>query len=172
MLIKPSIPNEVTDFSEVLAKFSSGDLHVGYGGISKTDADLAFSDRTNMESLLSSKTVKIADLAEKPGKTESKVEALKTSNYTMEGKRTNTIELSLVGVNTSRKQWIEEELNKQNVTFILLNKERTAALIFNDRRWTGNWAYEIEGFFTATLSTEFSGPTSSAFMIYKDIPAE
>jgi len=169
-ITKPSLNTEITCFEEVLAQFASGDLYVGYGGLTESEANSAFFDRQSMDELVNSKMVKIADLAEKPGKTESKVEQLKTCNYTLPGKRTNNIELSLVGINPARKQWLEEGLNKQNVTFVLLDKTKDSALVFNNHRWVCNWGYELEGFFTATILTEYSGPTATGFMIFKDIP--
>ncbi|MCL2064059.1 MAG: hypothetical protein FWG98_06765 [Candidatus Cloacimonetes bacterium] len=163
---KIELPNTVSDFSETLSKFSAGKLYVADGGYSQLEASTKFATKTTKDAELESFDV-FSDLAEKPGKCESNVEMLKTCNYLMEGKRTNTVELILVGVNNHRKAWLEQELNKKNRTLIIDSQGGDAVLIFNDRRWTCVWSYEIEGLFQATLKTEYGGSSSDGFMIFK-----
>jgi hypothetical protein len=167
---KITFPSGVAEFSEDSAIFACGSLYIADGNYTKATADTAFANLTVKETELSSKFTKLSDLAEKPFKLESKVTKFKTLNYTLEGKRTNTIEISLVGLTQARKQWLEVELGKKNRTIILESKTGDSVMIFNDKRWVCDWVYEAESAFNASISTEFVGPTSTGFMVYNEIP--
>ncbi|MDD2650545.1 MAG: hypothetical protein RBS16_01915 [Candidatus Cloacimonadales bacterium] len=168
---KITFPSDVTDFPENSAIFACGSLYIADGDYTKSTADTAFADLDAKESELSSKFIKLSDLAEKPFKLESKVAEVKTLNYILEGKRTSSVELNLVGLTQARKDWLEVELGKKNRTIILENKTEDSVMIFNNKRWVCEWVYEAESVFNATIRTEFAGPTSSGFMVYNDIPA-
>jgi hypothetical protein len=168
-ITKPTLDNDILDFTAQLASFASGKLYVTNGGFTQESAATTFATKTSTTAALASHFLEIADLAEKPGKIESNVDKLKTSNYTIEGRRTNTIELSLVGLNSKRKQWLESELNNISRTFVLLSQTKDSILVFNARRWTCNWVYEIEELAIATISTEYSGLSSEGFLIYLNL---
>lgn len=164
------IPDKVTSFAENSAIFSCGKLYAADGGYTKAEAIAAFADLTAKQTEVSSNFIELSDLAEKPFKMDSKVTKLKTLNYTIEGKRTNTIELTLVGLTQERKTWLEEELGKTARTFLLDNTSGDSVMILNNKRWICEWAYEADGAFNAVISTEYSGPTTSGFMVFQGIP--
>jgi len=171
-VIKPTIPTVAANFTDMLHKFSFGKLFIGDGGYSKQEADAAFATLESKEEELNAKFISLSDVADNPGKIESKVEKLKTYNYIIEGKRTNSIEINLVGVNAERKIWLEEQLNRKNRTIVLESKDKGSVLIFNSMRWSCEWTHEIDGFFNSVIGTEYSGPSTTGYMIYTDIQGQ
>ena len=167
---KTTFPEGVADYVAQLGQFRSGKCYIADGSISKSDADTAFANQTSKATELSSKWTELSDLAEKPGKEESKVTKLKTLNYVLEGKRTNTVEINLVGLNQARKAWLENELNNTNRTILLESSGGKDILIFAGLRWSYERSTEFEGLFNVTLSTEYSGNSASKYLIYTNIP--
>ena len=166
---KPNLSANVADFSENSALFSCGKIYVADGGYLPSEADTAFANTTSQLSEMA-KYEEISDLGEKPFKLDSKVTKLKTLNYVIEGKRTNTVEITLVGLTKERKQWLEEELGSKIRTFLLENTKGNSVMIFNAKRWICEWTYEADSLFNAVISTEYSGPSDSGFRIYTNIP--
>jgi hypothetical protein len=169
---QPNLPTGVASFNDQLAAFQHGSCWLGDGGFG-SKADITAEDmatqaayRTFLEGAFS----EISDLGENPGKESSTVVKLKTSNYVVEGKRTNTIELTLIGLNQERTDWLESELNKEIRTIILLSADEASSLVFSGMRWTYERESELNGLYTATISTEYSGPTKKRYFIIKDIP--
>jgi len=154
------------DFASQLAAFEHGKCYIGEGSYTAGEADTAFADLGALATELGSSLSEISDLGEKPGKEESKVEKLKTSNYVIEGKRTNTVELTLIGLNQERKDWLESSLNDSAKTIVLVSSSGKDVLVFTGMRWTYERSTELNGLFTATISTEFSGQTSDKYRIY------
>ena len=159
-ITKPTLTDGVTDFPETTAIFACGELYVADGGYGDSELPSSFAGID-----LAASFAKLSDLAEKPFKVESKVTSFKTLNYTLEAKRNNVIELNLVGLTQARKAWLEEELGKANRTFVLVNKTKDSAMIFNDRRWICEWTYEAESAFNAMIKTEYLGPTATGFIV-------
>jgi hypothetical protein len=170
--IKPSLDRKITNFNDQIAAFKHGTCWLGDG---------SFGDITDIppEALVSQKDYnvflnatfdEISDLGENPGKESSKVAKLKTTNYVIEGKRSNTIELSLIGLTQERKDWLETQLNKEIRTIVLLSSDGDNSLVFNGMRWTYERDTEFNGLYTATLSTEYSGPTKNRYFIIDGLP--
>lgn len=169
---QPSLPAGVANFEDQLAAFQHGSCWLGDGGFG-TKEDItpeSIATQAAYRTFLNGAFEEVSDLGESPGKESSKALQLKTSNYVIEGKRTNTIELTLIGLNQERKDWLETELNKQTRTIALLSADEASSLVFNAMRWTYERSAEFNGLYTATLSTEYSGPTKKRYFIIKDIP--
>lgn len=169
---KPSLDRVITSFQDQVAAFQHGSCWIGDG---KFDAitDIPPESKASQAAFLSfleSAFDEVSDLGESPGKESSRVNKLKTSNHVIEGKRTNTVELTLIGLNQERKEWLESELNKEVRTIALLSADGASSLIFNGMRWTYERDAEFNGLYTATLSSEYSGPTKKRYFIIKDIP--
>lgn len=162
--------DNVVSFNEMMPSFEHGTCYIADGSLSKVEADAMFADLTAMATGLADAT-EISDLADSPGKEESKVEKLKTSNYVIEGKRTNTVELNLSGISQDRKDWLEQELNNAVRTIILVSSSGKAAIVFTGRRWSYERSSEFGKLFNSTIATEYNGATGNAYFIYKAIPA-
>lgn len=117
----------------------------------------------------------LGELAEMPGKTESKITKLKTRNYQIPGKRTSTVELTLNGISDKQRGYFESVLfSEKELVIILIPNElfnhdlddeedwdfESGVVVFAGLRWTADWHAEADGLWTVGLSTEFSGPTS------------
>ena len=161
--------DKVFDFDYMLGEFSCGKVLIANGGYTQAEAETAFATKQSLQSELN-KFIEIGDAAESPGKSESKVDKLKTAKRTIDGKRTNTIELNVAGMNQERKQWFEEDLNKEDRTVVIVNTQETAILVFNKRRWSCDWSYEIGNLFNAVMTTEYIGPTRDSFLLFINIP--
>lgn len=161
---------DVTTFANMITAFQHGTCYLADGSLSQAEADTMFADLSVMATGLAN-AVAIGDLAESPGKEESKVEKLKTTNYVIEGKRTNTVEISLAGLTQDRKDWLEQQLNSTERTIILVSSSGTDALIFSGMRWSYERSTEFNKLFTATIATEYAGVTGSKYFLYKSIPA-
>lgn len=116
----------------------------------------------------------LGELAEKPGKVDSKVTRLKTRNYQIPGKRSSSIELQLCGLSAAQKDYFESALfSGQEITILLVTNqlastdpEDTAAydfstpvVVFNGLRWTVDWSGEADGLWSIVLSSEITGAT-------------
>ena len=114
----------------------------------------------------------LGELAEKPGKTDSKLSKLKTRNYSIPGKRTNTVELNIAGLSTLQKNYLESNaFMGKDTTIVVASKELDRVVIFTGLRWTVDWAGEADGLFNVAISTEFSGATSNKVYLFKNLPA-
>jgi hypothetical protein len=162
--------NDVTTFANMLPAFQHGKCYLADGTLSKSEADTMFADLGQMATDLASNAVEISDLGENPGKEESKVEKLKTTNYVVEGKRTNTVEVNLAGLSQDRKDWLEQELNSKARTIILVSSSGKDVIVFSGMRWSYERSSEINKMFNATIATEYAGVTGSKYFIYKNIP--
>jgi hypothetical protein len=160
---------DIVEFANMIASFKHGKCYIADGTITKTEANAIFADLTTMATELASNTVELSDLADSPGKEESKVEKLATSNYEIEGKRTNTIELNLVGISQDRKDWLEKQLNSAARTVILVSTDGTNAFVFTGRRWTYERTNEIGKLSNATIGTKYNGATGNVYFIYRNI---
>jgi hypothetical protein len=161
---------KVVSFDEMIAAFKHGTCYIADGKLTKAEADAMFADLTALETGLANAS-EISDLAENPGKEESKVEKLPTTNYVVEGKRTNTVELNLNGLTQDRKDWLENELNSTARTIILISTTGRDALVFTGLRWSYERSSEFGKLFNATIATQYNGVTGSTYFIYKAIPA-
>lgn len=117
----------------------------------------------------------LGELAEKPVKTESKINKLKTRNYQIPGKRTSTVELTLNGISEKQKDYFESTLfSGQEISIVLVKNELlitdvngdgkdfdfdTSIVVFSGLRWTVDWNAEADGLWSVVLSTEISGAT-------------
>ena len=102
---------------------------------------------------------------------ESKTEKLKTRHYQLEGKRTNAVTTTIVGISEDKKNWLEDQsAGMTELTFVALSKDKSQAILINGCRWTVDWSGEADGLYTQEVTTEFTGKTFEKIVFFKDIP--
>lgn len=95
----PVYPGTMIDkdlaFVSLVEGMIADDIYFGIGTYTDLDIAAHFINQTALNLELSTSYDILGELAEKPGKTDSKITKLKTRNYSIPGKRTSTIELSI-----------------------------------------------------------------------------
>ena len=174
--VKPPVyPGDMIDkdlnFVSLVEGMIADDIYFGIGTYSESDIVANFANQTALILELNANFDILGELAEKPGKTDSKITKLKTRNYSIPGKRTSTIELSIVGLSVKQKDFLESSsFMGKNTTIVIVSKGKDRAVIFNGLRWTVDWSGEADGLFTVVISTEFSGVTAGKIYLFKDLP--
>lgn len=173
-VVKMEFPTGTTvadlDFGALSEAMVGDDVFVGAGTYTAAELAAVMATQDALADALDILSA-FGELAEKPGKLESKLNKLKTRNFIVPGKRTNAAEISLVGLGQKQKAYLESTaFSSTETTVILVNTERDRAVVLNGMRWTVEWSGEVDGLFTVVLSTEFSGSTSERIFLYKDIP--
>lgn len=157
-------------FSALIDTFIADDVYFGIGAYTATEVTTKYASKTAMATEISTYLKKIGELAEKPGKTDSKVNKLKTRNYMIPGKRTTTVELTMNGLSEKQKDYFEGSLfSGKEITLLCVSKERDRATIFNGMRWTVDWSGEADGLWTVVISTEFSGNSNGKVFLLKGL---
>jgi hypothetical protein len=157
-------------FSTLVDTFIADEVFYGMGSYKAEEVGTKFATKSDMANELKTYCKQIGELAEKPGKTDSKINKLKTRNYQIPGKRTSTVELTLNGISAKQKDYFEGTLfSGAEVTIICVSKERDRATIFNGMRWTVDWSGEADGLWTVVISTEFSGTTNGKVFLIKGL---
>ena len=127
--------------------------------------------------------VLLGELGEKPGKADVKVSKLKTRNYQVEGHRTSTVELTLVGLSEKQIQYLESPLFQgQEITILLIDGAKELVepytqrsfrvVIFLGMRWTVDWSAEVDGLWTVILSTSMNGATANTIRLFSSLIEE
>ena len=174
--VKPPVyPGEMIDkdlsFVSLVEGMIADDIYFGIGTYTESDIATNFINQTALILELNANFDILGELAEKPGKADSKINKLKTRNYSIPGKRTSTIELSIVGLSVRQKDFLESNaFMGKNTTIVVVSKDKDRVVIFNGLRWTVDWSGEADGLFTVVISTEFSGVTAGKIYLFKDLP--
>lgn len=172
---KPTYPTPMTEsdmlFNTLVDVFIADDVYFGFGTYSESEIASIYNTQSSIKDELSNSFDMLGELAEKPGKADSKITKLKTRNYTLPGKRTSTVELTIAGLSTAQKNYLESHgFMSQDVTIVVVSKGFDRVVIFNGMRWTVDWSGEADGLFSVIISTEFSGTTAGRIYLRKDIP--
>lgn len=159
-------------FDSLLEQMIGDDVYIGAGTLKSTDWTQLIDIVTWDEALAAAFDV-LGELAEKPGKIESKLSALRTRNYKVAGKRTTNIEITIIGVSQLQKSYLEStDFSTTTMTMVLRNREKDRVMVFNGMKWAVDWSGEVDGLFTVVLTTEFSGTTDGKIYFLKDIVAD
>lgn len=114
----------------------------------------------------------LGEVADVPPKVGSPTTTLKTRNYTVAGKRTTTIELTIAGISNAQKEYLESAaFHGSPKTIALENREGWSYVFFNGLRWVAEWKGEIDGVPTFTISSEFTGGTKDNIWLF-EVPEE
>ena len=173
---QPTYPSNMTeadlDFRKLMDVMIADLVYFGIGTYDQTSIDTLYATQGSVKTELTTNFDLLGELAEKPGKADSKLSKLKTRNYTIPGKRTNTVELNISGLSTKQKNFLESTLfMSKDTTIVVASKDYDRVVIFTGLRWTVDWSGEADGLFNVVISTEFSGVTSNKIYLLKDIPA-
>lgn len=173
---QPTYPTPMTEsdmlFNALVDVFIADDVYFGFGSYSDSEVASIYNTQSSIKDELNNSFDLLGELAEKPGKADSKITKLKTRNYTLPGKRTSTVELTIVGLSNKQKNYLESSaFMGKNVTIVAASKSFDRVAIFNGLRWTVDWSGEADGLFSVVVSTEYAGSTSGKFYVFKDIPA-
>lgn len=117
----------------------------------------------------------LGELADKPGKVDSKTDRLKTRNYQIQGKRTSSIEINLNGLSTKMKNYLESALfQEQDITILITDADLATmepltdpgyrCLLFDAMRWAVDWSAEADGLWSVVISTSVDGSTASKIL--------
>ena len=171
----PTYPTNMTEgdlnFAKLMDVLIADLVYFGIGTYDQASLDTLYATQASVKSELNTNSDLLGELAEKPGKTDSKLTKLKTRNYTIPGKRTSTVELNISGLSTKQKNFLECTLfMSKDTTIVVASKELDRVVIFTGLRWTVDWSGEADGLFNVVISTEFSGVTSNKIFLLKDIP--
>jgi hypothetical protein len=171
----PTYPTGTTQsdllFSALMEGMVADKIYFGFGTYTDADVDTIYANKAAAESELLANFDSLGELAEKPGKADSKLTKLKTRNYTIPGKRTSTVELTIVGMSAKQKNYLESRsFSGKDMTIVLVSTEVDRIIIFNGMRWTVEWSGEADGLFSVVISTEFAGSTAGKVYLKKDIP--
>jgi len=159
-------------FSKLMDVLIADFVYFGIGTYDQLAIETLYANQGSAKTELTTNFDQLGELAEKPGKTDSKLTKLKTRNYTIPGKRTSTVELNISGLSTKQKNFLESTLfMSKDTTIVVASKELDRVVIFTGLRWTVDWSGEADGLFNVVISTEFSGVTSNKIFLLKDIPA-
>lgn len=171
---KPTLPANLTSLAELLNQIGGVDvsnIYAGVGILTSAEITELFSSKADLNTKLTSEYEEIGELSEKPFKVESKSEKLKTRHYQLEGKRTNTVSVTIVGISEAKKNWLEEQSAKMTqLTMVAVSKEKDQAVLLNGLRWTVDWSGEADGLYTQVITTEFTGKTKDKICFFNNIP--
>ena len=172
---QPTYPADMSPddlkFANLMDVLVADNVYFGVGSYDAEGVNTLYATQPDVKAELTTNFSLLGELAEKPGKADSKITKLKTRNYTIPGKRTSTVELNISGLSTKQKNFLESTLfMSKDTTIVVVSKEYDRAVIFTGLRWTVDWSGEADGLFNVVISTEFSGVTSNKIFLLKDIP--
>ncbi len=172
---KPTYPADMSvddlKFDRLMDVLVADNVYFGVGSYDAEGVNTLYATQPGVKTELTSNFDLLGELAEKPGKTDSKLTKLKTRNYTIPGKRTSTVELNISGLSTKQKNFLESTLfMSKDTTIVVASKELDRVVIFTGLRWTVDWSGEADGLFSVVISTEFSGITADKIFLRTDIP--
>jgi len=172
---KPTYPPNMSEsdlcFENLVDVMVADKIYLGSGSYFDGEIPRVYTTQSSIQDHLVQSFDPMGELAEKPGKTDSKITKLKTRNYTLPGKRTSTIELTISGLSVKQKDYLEGSFFMgKNMTIVVTSTNFDRVVIFNGLRWTVDWSGEADGLFSVVISTEFSGITSGKIYLLKDIP--
>lgn len=157
-------------FAALVDTMIADNVYFGMGTYTAAEVGTKYANKTAMATELSTYLKPLGELAEKPGKTDSKIDKLKSRNYQIPGKRSTTVELSLNGLSMKQKDFLESSVFSGAVTTIVLtNREQDRFTIFNGNRWTVDWSGEADGLYSVVISSEFSGNTNDKLFVGKGL---
>ncbi len=170
---KPTLPAGTDlSFAELLDGLEGGHIYLGEGSYADIAAvKAAFSDQDVAAATLAAGFISMGELAENPGKANSKAEKKKTYHYIKEGKRTNVVELHLSGVTEEQKNYLESSLNSTAKTIVVQSDDLSTIVVFNGLKWTADWDGEFDDYWDWTINTEFNGATAAKIVPLQCDPA-
>ena len=169
----PPVEMEDEDLSfDLLEHVMPGDhIYFALGSALSHIGDITAIDAEDVEDILASMLL-LGELAEKPGKVDSKITRLKTRNYSIDSKRITSIELNLVGISDKVRNYLETALfQEQDITILITDAKQeqrdyeelagSRCLLLDSMRWTVDWSAEADGLWSVAISTSVTGVTAN-----------
>jgi hypothetical protein len=98
---QPTYPADMSPddlkFANLMDVLVADNVYFGVGSYDTEGVNTLYATQPDVKSELTTNFSLLGELAEKPGKADSKITKLKTRNYTIPGKRTSTVELTIAG---------------------------------------------------------------------------
>ncbi|MCB5253239.1 MAG: hypothetical protein WC111_01780 [Candidatus Cloacimonadaceae bacterium] len=172
---KPTYPANMTEgdlrFEALVDVMVADKIYLGSGTYTASEIANVYATQDSIQDHLGLSFDPLGELAEKPGKADSKITKLKTRNYAIPGKRTSTVELTISGLSVKQKDYLESSFFMgKSMTIVVTSTSLDRVVVFNGLRWTVDWSGEADGLFSVVISTEFSGITAGKLYLFKDIP--
>lgn len=168
----PILPAGMTesdlDFDRLIDVLTTDDAYYAMGEYTEAELESIFSDPFTIQTEINTSYATLGELAEKPVTAESQAEMINTRKYSLPGKRTNPIELTINGMSKAQKALLESSaFSGQKITIVCLSKDGLRATVFNGMRWIVDWDGETDGLFQVKIATQFSGNTKDRIHMYK-----
>ncbi|MDD3535164.1 MAG: hypothetical protein PHC50_03345 [Candidatus Cloacimonetes bacterium] len=155
------------DFADLSAVMPGDEVYFAEGADTVSAINTMFATRTSLATALAASFTSLGELAEAPAKVDSSVEKLRTRNYCIPGRRESSIELVVAGISDKTKAYFESSaFAAKDISIILLNRDRTDAVIFIGMRFKADWKAESDKVPQVTLTANFTG-NSDKIRIYK-----
>ena len=149
-----------------------GDLaYFGTGAFTQDQITHMVVDTVPLAAALVRTMIPMGELAEAPCKIESKSTRLKTRNHSFDLARETTVQLTLAGISTATKDYLESTaFTGVEHTIALVSHALDRVTFFNGLRWDLSWSAETDGLFTLVISTSITGATENRVSNHSDIP--
>jgi len=156
-------------FEELMAQMIGDDVYVAAGTLDSTDL-ATLVDHATWDAALAAYFSVLGELAEKAGKSDSKVTKLKTRNYVVSGRRDSSHEIYIVGISQLQKQYLESTaFSAATLCIVLRNREKDSIIILNGMKWIAEWSGETDGLWAVTLSSSFVGTSNDKVILITGI---
>lgn len=171
----PPMEMEDEDLSfDLLEHVMPGDhVYFALGSALSQIGDITAIDAEDVEDIIVSMAL-LGELAEKPGKVDSKITRLKTRNYSIDSKRSSSIELNLVGISDKVRNYLETAMfQEQDITILITDAVQgqwlaelagSRCLLLDSMRWAMDWSAEADGLWSVAISTSVTGVTANKIM--------
>lgn len=168
----PTLPSGMTaadlDFDNLIDVLVTDDAYYAMGEYTEAELKAKFTDAESAEDEISTYFASLGELAEKPVTAESQTEMKNTRKYSLPGKRTNPIELTINGMSKVQKAHLESSaFSGPKITIVCLSKDRSRITVFNGMRWVVDWSAETDDLFQMKIATQFSGNTKNRIYMYQ-----
>ena len=168
----PTLPTGMTaadlDFDQLIDVLVTDDAYFAMGEYTEAELQDKFTDPIEAQAEIDTYFASLGELAEKPVIAESQAEMANTRKYSLPGKRTNPIELTINGMSKAQKAYLESSaFSGPKITIVCLSKDGCRITVFNGLRWVVDWSAETDGLFQVKIATQFSGNTKNRIHMYQ-----
>ncbi len=156
------------DFDNLIEVLVTDDAYYGIGEYTEAELEDNFSSPGATWAEIFTNLAPLGELAEKPVTAESQAELKKTRKYSLPGKRTNPIELTINGMSKDQKAYLEGAgFSGRKITIVCLSKDGMRLTVFNGMRWVVEWSSETDELFQLKIAAQFSGNTKDRIYMKK-----
>jgi hypothetical protein len=173
---KETSPSGIADemaFSAVKSVLPGGQIYMGIGSYSSAELTSIVNGMDNLATELSENYDLWGELADEDDAVDmnSTVETIETRYHIFEKKRTTEIQLKIVGLTKTLKEYVESPtFAKTARTFVVLaDGDENTFLILNGLYWRAEWSAQGDNLWTVMLKTSVKGNSDNYILPYQDI---